>query len=85
MRDVSTPVTFEKSTGNWRGTFLSWKITTETLRLRMSKTLPRLKNFYMAGQCVEPGGGVPTAALSARDVTQFICKKDKRPFITAPA
>jgi phytoene dehydrogenase-like protein len=82
MRDVSTPLTFEASTGNWQGTFLSWKITTGTLRLRMSKSLPKLKNFYMAGQWVEPGGGVPTAALSARDAIQFMCKGDKKSFIS---
>jgi phytoene dehydrogenase-like protein len=72
MRDVATPITFERYTGNWLGTFLGWRITTKTLRLRMGKTLPGLKNFYMAGQWVEPGGGVPTAALSGCDVIQII-------------
>lgn len=80
MRDVATPITFERYTGNWLGTFLGWRITTKTLRLRMGKTLPGLKNFYMAGQWVEPGGGVPTAALSGRDVIQIICRRDKKPF-----
>jgi phytoene dehydrogenase-like protein len=81
MRDVATPITFERYTGNWLGTFLGWRITTRTLRLRMGKTLPGLKNFYMAGQWVEPGGGVPTAALSGRDVIQIICKGDKKEFV----
>ncbi len=56
MRDVATPMTFERYTGNWQGTFLGWLISTKTLRMRMKKTLPGLKNFYMAGQWVEPGG-----------------------------
>ena len=47
----------------------------------MSKTLPGLENFYMIGQWVEPGGGVPTAAMSGRNVMQIICKRDKRPFV----
>jgi len=42
----------------------------------MSKTLPGLENFYMAGQWVEPGGGVPTAAMSGRNVIRQICKQD---------
>jgi phytoene dehydrogenase-like protein len=46
----------------------------------MGKTLPRLENFYMAGQWLEPGGGVPTAALSGRDVIQLLCRKDKKRF-----
>jgi phytoene dehydrogenase-like protein len=85
MWDVSTPLTFERYTGNWQGTFLGWRITTKTLRLRMGKTLPRLENFFMAGQWLEPGGGVPTAALSGRDVVQFLCKKDKKPFTAMDA
>jgi phytoene dehydrogenase-like protein len=49
----------------------------------MSKTLPGLEGFYMAGQWVEPGGGLPLAALSGRNVTQIICRADKRPFVTS--
>jgi len=82
MRDVATPMTFERYTGNWRGSYMGWATTTETLSMRMSKTLPGLGNFYMAGQWVEPGGGTPNAAMSGRNVTQIICKKDKRPFVT---
>jgi len=80
MWDVSTPLTFERYTGNWQGTSLGWRITTKTLRLRMGKTLPRLKNFYMAGQWLESGGGAPTAALSGRDVIQLIRRSERKPF-----
>jgi phytoene dehydrogenase-like protein len=48
----------------------------------MSKTLPGLKSFYMAGQWVEPGGGVPTAAKSGRETIQLICKQDKKSSVT---
>jgi phytoene dehydrogenase-like protein len=82
MRDVATPMTWERYTGNWRGSFEGWLITTKTFGMRMNKTLPGLENFYMAGQWVEPGGGLPTAAWSGRNVIQMICKKDKKPFVT---
>jgi phytoene dehydrogenase-like protein len=82
MCDVATPTTFERYTGNWKGNHQGWLPTTEHFGLRMSKTLPGLKNFYMAGQWVEPGGGLPLAAVSGRYVTQIICKADKRPFVT---
>ncbi len=81
MRDVATPMTFERYTGNWQGSHQGWLISTKTLRMRMSKTLPGLKDFYMAGQWVEPGGSLPTAVMSGRNVTQIICKRDKRSFI----
>lgn len=82
MRDVATPVTFHRYTGNWQGTFEGWMITPETWNLRMSKTLPGLDNFYMVGQWVEPGGGLPPAAFSGRNLTQILCKRDKKPFVT---
>jgi phytoene dehydrogenase-like protein len=86
MRDVATPLTWERYTGNWRGSYEGWLPTTKSnvafFTGRMSKTLPGLDNFYMIGQWVEPGGGVPTAAMSARNVMQIICKKDKKRFVT---
>jgi phytoene dehydrogenase-like protein len=82
MRDVATPLTWERYTGNWRGSYEGWLPKPGDFAKRMSKTLPGLDNFYMAGQWVEPGGGLPTAAMSGRNVTQIICKKDSRPFVT---
>jgi phytoene dehydrogenase-like protein len=35
----------------------------------MEETLPGLKGFYMAGQWVQPPGGLPMAAISGRYVT----------------
>ena len=80
--DVATPMSWERYTGNWRASFEGWLITTKTFGMRMSKTLPGLKNFYMAGQWVELGGGVPAVAMSGRNVIQIICKRDKKPFVT---
>jgi phytoene dehydrogenase-like protein len=82
MWDVATPLSFERYTGNWRGSALGWDCTIETFFMRMRKTLPGLDNFYMAGQWVEPGGGVPGAAMSGRNVIQLICKRDKKQFVT---
>ena len=81
MRDVATPVTFHRYTGNWRGSFEGWLPSPDQFGLRMRKTLPGLDNFYMCGQWVEPGGGIPPAAMSGRNVIQLICKKDKKEFI----
>ena len=49
MVDVATPTTFERYTGNGKGNHQGWMDTTKTFGLRMSKTLPGLENFYMAG------------------------------------
>jgi phytoene dehydrogenase-like protein len=78
---VATPVTFERYTGNWQGSFEGWRPTCKYLNLSMDKTLPGLKNFYMVGHWVQPGGGLPPAAASGRDVVQILCKKDKKNFV----
>jgi phytoene dehydrogenase-like protein len=80
--DVATPVTYERYTGNWRGSYMGWKaMPTETSKW-MSRTLPGLGNFYMTGQWVFPGGGVPGAITSGRHLMQIICKKDRKQFTT---
>jgi phytoene dehydrogenase-like protein len=85
--DVATPLTYERYTGNWQGSMEGWLPTTETADMMMGKgmdkTLPGLDNFYMIGQWVEPGGGLPPAATSARGVIERICKQDDRPFVTS--
>jgi len=81
MVDVATPVSFERFTGNWRGSYMGWRTTADTFGGRIEKTLPGLDRFYMAGQWVEPGGGLPTVLMSGRNVTQLLCKRDGRRFV----
>jgi len=78
--DVSTPASIIQYTNNWKGSFEGWQPSPGTMMLRMDKTLPGLSNFYMIGQWVEPGGGLPPAILSGRNVTQIICRKDNKKF-----
>ena len=82
--DVATPLTFERYTGNRQGSIMGWLITTETEMSGqgMDKTLPGLEGFYMAGQWAESRGGLPSAAMSGRNIIRTICKQDKMPFVT---
>jgi phytoene dehydrogenase-like protein len=83
MVDVATPLTFERYTGNWQGSFEGWLITPQnagTIMKPMSQTLPGLKNFYLCGQWVEPGGGLPTGVMSGRRLLQALCKEDGNKF-----
>ncbi len=82
MSDVATPITFERHTGNWKGSIVGWRMSMDSSTFPIRKTLPRLRNFYMAGQWVENGGGVPMVAISGRNVIQLICRSEKRPFRT---
>lgn len=83
MTDVATPLTFERFTGNWKGSFEGWLITPENSHVvmkPMSQTLPGLTDFYMCGQWVEPGGGLPTGVMSGRRLLKAICKKERKKF-----
>lgn len=81
--DEATPLSYERYTNNWLGSTCGWLMTRETMPMLIrgvKKTLPGLKNFYMAGQWVEPGGSVPLAAASGRSVIQLICHEDNKSF-----
>ncbi|MRR20841.1 NAD(P)/FAD-dependent oxidoreductase [bacterium] len=83
VTDAATPLTFERYTGNWKGSFEGWLITPEngyTLLKPMPQTVPGLKNFYMCGQWVEPGGGLPASVMSARRLIRQICREDGKRF-----
>ena len=83
MTDVATPVTYERYTGNWRASFEGWMLTPQNANVRVPRTLPGLKNFYMAGHWTMPGGGVPTALITARWAVQMMCHHDGKTFVGA--
>ncbi|HIK43821.1 MAG TPA: NAD(P)/FAD-dependent oxidoreductase [Leptolyngbyaceae cyanobacterium M65_K2018_010] len=83
-RDVATPLSYERYTGNWQGASCGWLLTKDTLPLMIQgipKRLPGLGNFYMVGQWTEPGGSVPIVAMSGRNMIQEICHEDHKKFV----
>jgi phytoene dehydrogenase-like protein len=80
--DVATPATYTRYTNNWMGSFEGWIPTVDNFSKNMKKTLPNLSNFYMIGQWVQPGGGLPTGGMHGRYLAQILCKKDKKKFKT---
>ena len=80
--DIATPATFFRYTGNWQGSYEGWLPTPRILGRRIPHTLPRLKNFYMAGHWVVAGGGLPSAAMAGRYVAHMICAQRGRKFTT---
>lgn len=83
MTDVATPYTTWRYTRNWRGSIMGWLPTPAAIMTPMRRTLPGLRNFYMAGQWVMPGGGVPTCILSGRQAVQLLCKHSGKRFAGA--
>ena len=84
VTDVATPLTFERYTGNWKGTFMSWMLSPEFQKTHgyVRKTIPGLDHFYIASMWTVPPGGLPGAAMAGREVVQMLCAADGKRFVT---
>jgi phytoene dehydrogenase-like protein len=79
--DVPTPATYVRYTGNWQGSPDGWCITIDNVTKRtMLRSLPGLAGFHMVGQWTAPFTGTVMAALSGRQLIEFLCKRDGRSF-----
>jgi phytoene desaturase len=83
MRDMSTPLSYWRHARSWRGAYEGWLPTVATFRTHVPKTWPGVQNLYLAGQWVEPGGGVPIALMSGRQLVQILCDQTGRGFTAA--
>jgi phytoene dehydrogenase-like protein len=81
MTDLATPLTYWNMARSWRGAYEGWMPNADAFFGHVSKKLAGLEGLTMAGQWVEPGGGVPTAVMSGRHVAQMLCADDGRPFV----
>jgi phytoene dehydrogenase-like protein len=80
MVNIATPLTFERMTGNWKGSITGWKMTPDQATAAIPRTLPGLRNFWMVGHWVYPGGGLPSGVSTGREVIFRQCKLDKKTF-----
>jgi phytoene dehydrogenase-like protein len=72
--DVATPATVIRYTGNWKGSMEGWLYTPATGVKSLPCMLPGLENFYMVGQWISPGGGLPSGLITGKRVSKRIAK-----------
>lgn len=78
VMDMATPATFNRYTNNWKGSTQGWLPGKNLLAPSpVNFTFPGLKNFYFSSHWNQPGGGLPIAIKTGRDVAKLICKKNK--------
>ncbi len=82
VTDIATPYTTWRYTLNYRGSPMGWQFTRDSLTEIIPRSLPGLESFYMAGQWILAGGGVPACIYSGRNVVRILCKKEGREFKT---
>lgn len=76
--DIATPKTDVRYTGVWNGAYEGFMPTSKNITKSLKIKLPGLKNFFMCGQWLFPGGGLPPAAQSGKWVIQLMCRQDKK-------
>jgi phytoene dehydrogenase-like protein len=74
--DVSTPASVVRFTGNWKGSMEGWLLTPGAGFGTRRQALPGLGRFFMVGQWVQPGGGLPSGLMTARSAIQAVCRED---------
>jgi phytoene dehydrogenase-like protein len=72
--DVATPVTYERYNNIWKGSWEGFWPNAKQMNHLLPSTLPGLENFWMAGQWLVPGGGLPTALNEGIRVCKEISK-----------
>jgi phytoene dehydrogenase-like protein len=82
--DVASPATVIRYTGNWKGSMEGWLITPKSGIRALPGILPGLKNFYMAGQWVNPGGGLPSGLMGGRTAARKLCRELGVRFLPKP-
>ncbi|MBI4333729.1 MAG: NAD(P)/FAD-dependent oxidoreductase [Chloroflexi bacterium] len=73
--DVATPVTFERYTSNRDGSIQGWKPSPQMMRRMYLPWKPTaLPNFFMVGQWVAVGGGIPPSIMGGEKVAGLVQK-----------
>jgi len=80
--DVATPKTDVRYTGVKDGAYEGFMPSKDNMMKSLKMQLPKLQNFYMAGQWLFPGGGLPPSAQTGKWAVQLICKKEKQQFVS---
>jgi phytoene dehydrogenase-like protein len=80
VSDVATPITWERYTGNWKGSYEGWLPRVGLFGKVLPRQLPGLRRFSMTGQWTSPGGGVPMCMAQARRLVKGICEREGKTF-----
>jgi phytoene dehydrogenase-like protein len=78
--DVATPLTDIRYTGVYRGAYEGFMPASKNMTKTLGCTVKGLDHFYLAGQWLFPGGGLPPSAQSGKWLFQLITKKDRKKF-----
>lgn len=77
VKNVATPITYERYTHNFEGTIMGFKPTKPNIKAGLAKMKTPIKNLLIGGHSAEYGGGVPMAARAGANAAAYILKATK--------
>ena len=81
LLDVVTPLTYERYTNAYEGSYMSFLSTKRSKELWRKGNFKDAQNFFYAGQWTMSPGGLPIALFTGKHAAYKVCKKDKRKFV----
>ncbi|NCC98904.1 MAG: NAD(P)/FAD-dependent oxidoreductase [Bacteroidia bacterium] len=79
--ETVTPMSFNRLCGAYKGAYMSFILTPFAKKKIHKGHLRYIKNVYLAGQWLQPPGGLPNAVVTGKFVIQRICKKEGLKFV----
>lgn len=79
--EVVTPASFNRYCGAYKGAYMSFILTPYVPKTVHKGRLKNIKNLYLAGQWIQPPGGLPNAHLTGKFAIQRLCIQEKIPFV----
>ncbi len=73
--EIATPLTMERYTSNYKGTWIGWALTPGQLGPRRMKRKGPIDHLYLAGAWTGPSGGQSTCLMSGHWTAKKIIKK----------
>lgn len=78
--EAVTPASFARFCGAYKGAYMSFILTPYAPKVVHKGVLKGIDNLYLAGQWLQPPGGLPNAHLTGKYAIQRLCKREKIPF-----
>jgi phytoene dehydrogenase-like protein len=78
--ETVSPYSYYRFCGAYKGAYMSFILTPFAKKKTHKGRLRKIKNVYLAGQWLQPPGGLPNAGATGRFVIQRICKQENIAF-----
>lgn len=76
-----TPASFHRYCGAYKGAYMSFILTPYVPKVVHKGRIKNIRNLYLAGQWLQPPGGLPNALLTGKFAIQRLCRQNHIPFI----